>query len=103
MLAVSDQEYYLPVKTGEGEATQWWLYRKNSDDVVMSKHFTYTVINHFVHSDQPARLSFEFQASSVKPKPRTLRVFGAEVCNRFTRVLANNTTLRMSIDFSSRD
>lgn len=100
MLAVSDQDYYLPVHVEQADgSTQWVLRHKQSGDLIVSQHFTYTVIDHLDRAAKDNRLSFEYQGKSVKPTPRTLRRFGSTNCGSFTQVLANLSKERSSLTF----
>lgn len=80
MLAVDSQMYNVPVRTRNG----WCLVSKGeSRDVIHVDRFRWTLANGdkltTSHGDEiEGRATFEYNSTSVKPSPRTLRVFGAE-------------------------
>lgn len=95
MLAVSNREYYIPRKVNE----DGWAIRHRNGDVTLSKQFTYTVISEdFYGKGEPERLSFIYNGRSVKPSPRTLRIFGSKYCSWWTAELANNEVDRLVIN-----
>jgi hypothetical protein len=85
MLSVSSLNYFLPVRTiNSDNEVRWWLNRIDSDDAVYAKSFNYTVI------DGDEKATFVFNGSSVKPSPRTLRIYGAERTGSYVSILSRN-------------
>lgn len=94
MLAISSQDYFAPikVKTKDG-LIMWRINYKHAESFQVAGNFVYTILDipvDEVETSERERLSFIYDGASVKPHPRTLRIFGSEKCGRFTRVLANN-------------
>lgn len=80
MLAVDSQMYNVPVRTSSG----WCLVSKGeSRDVIHVDRFRWTLakgdkLTTSRGDEIEGRATFEYNSTSVKPSPRTLRVFGAE-------------------------
>jgi hypothetical protein len=80
MLAVDSQMYNVPVRTSSG----WCLVSKGeSQDVIHVDRFRWTLaegdkLTTSRGDEIEGRATFEYNSTSVKPSPRTLRVFGAE-------------------------
>lgn len=96
MLAVSFNKYELPLKVIDSDnlTVSWSLTRRNStaNDRIEATKFAYT----FDLLDEEANIDDRFTAiydgDSVKPAPRTLRVFGADSCSRVVSLLSSMTT-----------
>jgi hypothetical protein len=90
MLAVNGKEYLVPVKTVDSDGGVAWklihheLSGATADDYTIAKRFNYT------QGNGSERVTFTYDAASVKPNPRTLRVYGAEQLQRLVSALALN-------------
>lgn len=101
MLAVSDTNYYLPVKTVQDDGSiVWVIQRRDSVEKIMTSQFKYTIgVSHVLPAID--RITFEYNGRSVKAAPRSLRICGAERIEWFTKVLANQTTPSTYYEFVS--
>lgn len=90
MLAVNGKEYLVPVKTVDSDGGVAWklvhheFSGATADDYTIAKRFNYT------QGTGSERVTFTYDAASVKPNPRTLRVYGAEQLQRLVSALALN-------------
>jgi hypothetical protein len=91
MLTISDKEYLMPIREVQDDGTViWHIERKSGNwEVISSKHFQYTI---HVTKVLPEihHLTFVYDGRSVKPAPRTLRLLGSQMAEKFTAKLANN-------------
>lgn len=87
MLAVNSKRYRIPQRIRDGDGVAWILKPTGQDfgEVTRVERFTYT----YLYNGQ--RASFVYDGASVKPSPRTLRVFGAEKTGSVVKFLASNT------------
>lgn len=94
MLSVSSLNYYIPVKTNNvHNGIGWLLYRRNSDEITYAKQFNYTVV------DGTRKATFSYDGKSVKPSPRTLRIFGAQRTGDCVSYLSQNVKLAQELTF----
>jgi hypothetical protein len=94
MLAISGKLYEIPIKCiSDTKDVYWSLVRRNSDgeDRIEASKFSYT----FDLLDDATNIKDRFTAiydhASVKPAPRSLRIFGAERCSKLVSGLSNCT------------
>lgn len=71
MLSVSAQDYFVPVKVVEKGIMYWTFSRQSSEEVIAAKRFNYTIFR-----DDGGKMTFTYDENSVKPSPRTLRIYG---------------------------
>lgn len=71
MLSVSAQEYFVPVKVVKGDDMCWSLHRRDSEEYTATRRFNYTIFG-----DEGGKMTFTYDENSVKPSPRTLRIYG---------------------------
>lgn len=94
MLSVSSLNYYVPVKADNVQGSVGWLlYRKDSDEITFARQFNYTVV------DGTRRATFSYDGKSVKPSPRTLRIFGAQRTGDCVSYLSRNVELAQQLTF----
>jgi hypothetical protein len=94
MLSVSSLNYYVPVKANNVQGSVGWLlYRKDSDEITFARQFNYTVV------DGTRRATFSYDGKSVKPSPRTLRIFGAQRTGDCVSYLSQNVELAQQLTF----
>jgi hypothetical protein len=87
MLSVTSDNYQLPIGFREDGQVKWKLYRFNSDEVIVATQFNYTVAS--IDGDPSKRMTFTYCGPSIKPSPRTLRVFGAQFLSEMVSKLHN--------------
>lgn len=87
MLSVSAQNYFVPVKVVKGDDMCWSLHRQDVLEFTATKRFNYTI---FV--DEGGKMTFTYDENSVKPSPRTLRIYGPTgKLGKVVSVLSQNT------------
>lgn len=96
MLSISNKYYSTPLRQKDGTNVYWRVNRGNgSNECLNVKKFSYTIRLQTTTSDGNTyaidRMTFLYDGSSVKPAPRTLRIFGSEGVARITKLLANAT------------
>lgn len=94
MLSVSSLNYYVPVRADDVQrGIGWLLYRKDSNEITYATQFNYTVV------EGARRATFSYDGKSVKPSPRTLRIFGAQRTGDCVSYLSQNVKLGEELGF----
>lgn len=89
MLAISSDRYKVPRRAVDNEhQVQWMIEPINGsrNGVLIAYQFTYTFV------EGPFKASFTYDRTSVKPSPRTLRVYGADALKDFVSRLSVNSS-----------
>lgn len=91
MLSVSNSLYEQP--SFDASADKWLLQsRMSPDECLIARTFNYTII------DGDSKYTFIFDGKSVKPTPRTLRVYGADYLQPLVSKLARKTVRKVVSD-----
>jgi len=98
MLAISSTKYYLPVKLTGDSGIRWLLVARKGDDQTFATKFNYTLQVKFEDDEFCDRFTACYDGSSVKPAARTLRVFGAERCQRVVSYLSSMDDVEFVLD-----
>jgi len=86
MLAINSNQYCVPTREENPETgLSWRMYDNKGANYLVSCNFTYTFV------EGPFKASFTYNLASVKPTPRTLRVYGASALKDFVSKLSSNT------------
>lgn len=89
MLSVSNSLYELP--SYDASIGKWLLQsRKSVDECLVARTFNYTIIN------GDSKYTFIYDGKSVKPTPRTLRVYGADYLQPKVSKLASRIVQRQA-------
>lgn len=93
MLSVSNSLYELP--SYDASVDKWLLQsRKSPDECLIARTFNYTLF------DGDGKYTFIYDGKSVKPTPRTLRVYGADHLQPIVSKLARKTVRKVVSDSS---
>lgn len=83
MLAAHSRDYCIPYRSPAWAEHHCWCLERRCEsgyiEVLTSFNFKYTMPLFHVESYRSERLTLIYDCESVKPTPRSLRVFGAEV------------------------
>jgi len=94
VLAISSKLYEIPIKCiSSNKDVYWSLVRRNSDgeDRIEASKFSYTFDLLDAATNIKDRFTAIYDHASVKPAPRSLRIFGAERCSKLVSGLSNYT------------
>lgn len=97
MLAINSGKYQTPVRMKDADGETVWKLVPVSGmelDYMVAYTFNYT------WTDGEWRATFHYEGGSVKPSPRTLRVYGAEVLRDVVLALATHEADDYDIDFT---
>jgi len=97
MLSVSAMDYYVPVQISQDNMVSWRLDRRGSDEFTSATKFNYTA---FFEND---KATFIYDGPSVKPSPRTLRVFGSEWTSKAVSILSRNQSPKRKLGLQKED
>lgn len=99
MLSVASSKVFVPVRLYNDGVVSWtiiWLDSQRTD-VIQADKFNYTILIRW--GDEAERMTFKYDHASVSPTGRTLRKFGADLCNKFvSRLAANSKTMYTAKD-----
>lgn len=90
MLAINSYQYCTPIrfKSEEDGQINWKIYYYKESNYIVASHFVFTFV------EGPFKASFTYSNASVKPTPRTLRVYGASALKDFVSKLSCNSDLQ---------
>jgi len=103
MLAVSGARYYLPVKQTGDQGVYWLLIPREGEDRMFAPKFNYTLRVKFEKDEFCERFTACYNGKSVKPAPRTLRVFGAQRCQRVVSYLSSMDDIPTMVKYHRGD
>lgn len=96
MLAVNSKDYFTPVKLTKNNQNSWLLFsRTHSGEALTAFKFNFTIpicdntgkqVNHF---------TLTYDGVSVKPTPRSLRVFKSDICQKVVSKFSSNTEINL--------
>jgi hypothetical protein len=98
MLSVSSSKYFVPVrhKLPNGQMT-WALVRHEANDMMIATSFNYTFKVLKTRQGDSDRATLVYDGTSVKPTPRTLRVYGTDWCQKIVSIMSTNTENHLTL------
>lgn len=97
MLAINSSKFSVPVRMKSADGDTVW---KLISDIGIGLDYMVAYTFNYTWTYGEWRATFHYEGGSVKPSPRTLRVYGAEVLEDVVLALATNQDECFDFDFT---